>query len=122
MQQKERYIMLQHKVSLVQIPHNPGRVTNYYIINERGDKTGISDLLFKPLKLELATEIRLESPLSLAELVSTGEVRNGESRPKSSLTAESGLSGSGLLWLTLALFLAALFRKERREFSICEQH
>lgn len=83
---------------------------------------GISDLVFKPLKLELATEIRLESPLSLAELVSTGEVCNGESRPKSSLIAESGLSGSGLLWLTLALFLAALFRKERREFSICEQH
>lgn len=83
---------------------------------------GISDLVFKPLKLELATEIRLDSPLSLAELVSTGEVCSGESRPKSSLTAESGLSTSGLLWLTLALFLAALFRKERKEFSICEQH
>ncbi len=77
-----------------------------------------------PLKLELATELRLERPLSLAELVSTGEVCNGESRPRSCLTAESGLSGSGskLLRLTLALFLAALLRNERREFSICEQH
>lgn len=82
---------------------------------------GNSDLVFMPLKPELATELRLDSPLSLAELVSTGEVCDGESRPKSSLTAESGLSGSGLLWLTLALFLAALFRKERREFSICQQ-
>lgn len=77
-----------------------------------------------PLKLELATELRLESPLSLAELVSIGEVYDGESRPRSSLTAESGLSGSGseLLRLTLALFLAALLRKERSEFSICERH
>lgn len=76
-----------------------------------------------PLKLELATELRLERPLSLAELVSTGEVCDGESRPRSSLTAESGLSGSGseLLILTLALFLAALFRKERRELSIWKQ-
>lgn len=74
-----------------------------------------------PLKLELATELRLERPLSLAEV---GEVCDGESRPRSSLTAESGLSGSGseLFMLTLALFLAALFRKERREFSICERH
>lgn len=77
-----------------------------------------------PFKLELATELRLERPLSLAELVSIGEVCDGESRPRSSLTAESGLSGSGsgLLRLTLALFLAALLRNERREFSICEQH
>lgn len=75
-----------------------------------------------PLKLELATELRLERPLSLAELVSFGEVSDGESRPRSNLTAESGLSGSGLLRLTLALFLAALLRNERREFSICERH
>lgn len=73
-----------------------------------------------PLKLELATELRLDRPLSLAELVSIGEVCDGESRPRSSLTAESGLSGSGseLLRLTLALFFAALLRNERREFSI----
>lgn len=75
-----------------------------------------------PLKLELATELRLESPLSLVELVSIGDVCDGESRPRSSLTAESGLSGSELLRLTLALFFAALLRKERREFSICDQN
>lgn len=87
-------------------------------------KLWILYLVLMPLKLELATELRLERPLSLAELVSIGEVCDGESRPRSSLTAESGLSGSGseLFMLTLALFLAALFRKERREFSICEQH
>lgn len=83
----------------------------------------ILHLVLMPLKLELATELRLERPLSLAELVSIGEVCDGESRPRSSLTAESGLSGSGSeLRLTLALFLAALLRNERREFSICEQH
>lgn len=81
-------------------------------------------LVLTPLKLELATEYRLDRPLSLAELVSTGEVCVGESGPRSSLTAESGLSGSGseLLILTLALFLAALFRNERREFSIWKQN
>lgn len=87
---------------------------------DRG-KLWILHLVLMPLKLELATELRLERPLSLAEV---GEVCDGESRPRSSLTAESGLSGSGseLFMLTLALFLAALFRKERREFSICERH
>lgn len=81
-------------------------------------------LVLTPLKLELATELRLDSLLSLAELVSTGEVCVGESETRSSLTAESGLSGSGseLLILTLALFLAALFRNERREFSIWKQN
>lgn len=82
-------------------------------------KMQIFYLVLMPLKLELATELRLERPLSLAELVSTGEVCDGESRPRSILTAESGLSGSELLRLTLALFLAALLRNERREFSIC---
>lgn len=77
-------------------------------------------LVLTPLKLQLATELRLDRPLSLAELVSTGEVCTGESVPSSSLTAESGLSGSELFILTLALFLAALFRNERREFSICK--
>lgn len=77
--------------------------------------------LFMPLKLEFATELRLESPLSLVELVSTGEVFDSESRPKSTFTAESGLSGSGLLRLALARFLAALLRSERRELSICGQ-
>lgn len=61
-----------------------------------------------PLTLELATELRLDRPLSLAELVSIGEVYDGESRSRSNLTAESGLSGSGLLKLSLALFFAAL--------------
>lgn len=75
-----------------------------------------------PLKPELATELRLKRPLSLVELVSMGEVCDGESRPRSNLTAESGLSGSELLRLTLALFLAALLRSERSEFSICKQH
>lgn len=70
------------------------------------------------LKLELASELRLEIPLSLTELVSTGEVK-GEARPRSNLIAESGLSGSELLRLILALLLAALLRNERREFSIC---
>lgn len=81
-------------------------------------------LVLMPLKLKFATELRLERPLSLAELAVIGEVCGGESRPRSSLTAESGLSGSGseLLRLTFALFLAALLRKERREFSIYEQH
>lgn len=80
-------------------------------------------LVLIPLKLKLVTELRLERPLSLVEQVSIGEVCDGESRPRSSLTAESGLSGSGseLLMLTFALFLAALFRNEQREFSICEQ-
>lgn len=77
-------------------------------------------LVLMPLKLELATELRLERPLSLAELVSIGGVCDGESEPRSSLTAESGLSGSEPLRLTLALFLAALLRNERRELSICE--
>ncbi len=77
-----------------------------------------------PFKLELATEFRLERPLSLTELVSIGEACDGESVLRSGLTAESGLSVSGSepLRLTLALFLAALLRNERREFSICEQH
>lgn len=79
-------------------------------------------LLLMPLELELATEPRLDRPLSLAELVSFGDVCDGESRPRSNLTAESGLSGSGLLRLALALFLAALLRNERREFSICGKH
>lgn len=82
---------------------------------------GIPDLVFMPLMPELETELILESPLSLTELVSTGEVCDGDSKPRSTLTAESGLSGSGLPWFTLALFLAALLRNERREFSICEQ-
>ena len=73
-------------------------------------------LVLKPL----ATELRVERPLSLAELVSFGEVCDNESR--SNLTAESGLPGSGLLRLTLALFLAALLCNERREFRICEEH
>lgn len=81
-------------------------------------KKEIPDLALMLLKL--AAELRLESPLSLAELVSTGDVCNGESSLGSTCTAESGLSGSGLPRLTLALFLAALFRKVRREFSICK--
>lgn len=79
-------------------------------------------LLLTPLKLELATELRLDRPLSLAELVSNGKVCVGESGPGSSLTAESGLSASELFILTLALFLAALFRNERSEFSIWERN
>lgn len=77
-----------------------------------------------PLKLQLAAELRLDRPLSLVELVSVGGVCDGESRPRSNLTAESGLSGSRseLLRFTLALFLAALLRKERSEFSICNVH
>lgn len=75
-------------------------------------------LVLMPLKLELATELRLKRPLSLAELVGMGDVCDGESRPRSNFTAESGLSGSELLRLTLALFLAALLRNERSEFSI----
>lgn len=77
-------------------------------------------LVLMPLELELATELRLDRPLSLAELVIFGEVCDCESM--SNLTAESGLSGSGLLRLTLALFLAAPLRNEHREFIICEQH
>lgn len=87
----------------------------------RNKKRWILHLVLMPLKLELATELRLESPLSLAEVVSIGEVCDGESRPRSSLKAESGLSGSELLRLTLALFLAALLRSERSEFSIWKQ-
>lgn len=82
----------------------------------------ILNLVLMPLMLELATELRLERPLSLAELVSIGEVCDGESRHRSNLTAESGLSGPGLLRFTWALFFAALLRNERREFNICNQH
>lgn len=89
-------------------------------INAKSSQKQILYLVLMALKLELATELRLERPLSLAEVVSIGEVCDGESKPRSSLTAESGLSGSELF--TLALFLAALLRNERREFSICEQH
>lgn len=85
------------------------------------ERQNVPHLVLTPLKLELETELRLDRPLSLAELASTGEVCMGESEPSSSLNAESGLSGSELLILTLALFLAALFRNERRECSICEQ-
>lgn len=81
----------------------------------------VLNLVLIPLVLELATELRLERPLSLAELVSMGELCDGESRHRSNLTAESGLSGSGLLRFTLALFFAALLRNERREFNICKQ-
>ena len=77
-------------------------------------------LVLVPLELMLVTELRLERPPSLVELVSFREGCDGESRPRSNLTAESGLSGSGLLRPTLALFLAALLRNERREFSICK--
>lgn len=56
--------------------------------------------------------------------MTVGELWDGESRPSSSFMAESGLSGSGSepLRLTLALFLAALLRSERREFNIYEKH
>lgn len=79
-------------------------------------------LVLMPLKLEFVTELRLERPLSLAELVSIGGVCDGESRSRSNLPAESGLyvSRPELLRLPLVLFLAALFRKERKDFNICE--
>ncbi len=97
---------------------------NSKAIHAKLSEMWILHLVLMPFKLELATELRLERPLSLAEPVSIGDVCDGESRPRSSLMAESGLSGSrsGLLRLTLALFLAALLRNERREFSICQQH
>lgn len=81
-------------------------------------------LVLAPLTPAVAAELRLDSLLSLAELPSTGEVCAGQSESRSSLTAGSGLSGSGseLLILTLALFLAALFRNERRELSIWRQN
>lgn len=65
-------------------------------------------------------EQRLLKPLSLKGLATDGDVSSGESGTRSSLTAESGLSGSGSepLALTAARFLAALFRSERRDFSI----
>lgn len=68
-------------------------------------------------------EQRLDRPLSLSGEVTEGDVCEGESSAASIRTAESGLSGSGSepLWLTLARFLAALLRRERREFSIWER-
>lgn len=73
-----------------------------------------------PLKLELVAEIILERPLSLAELVRALVEWKEEFKPASAFTAESGLSGSGLLWPALALLLV-LFRCERSEFPVCVQ-
>lgn len=65
-------------------------------------------------------EYRLDRLLSLIGLVTDGEVCEDESRFGSSITAESGLSGSGSepLMLAFARFLAILLRKECSEF-IC---
>lgn len=43
----------------------------------------------------------------------------GQSPENSSFTPESGLSRSAMLLLSFALFLAALFRRDLREFCIC---
>lgn len=48
-------------------------------------------LVLMPLKLSLRIELKLDRPLSL-----TGEACDVVSRPRSSFTAESGLSGSEL--------------------------
>lgn len=74
-----------------------------------------------PFKLELVAELILERPLSLAELVRALVEWEVEFKRTSTLTAESGLSGSGLPWPTPALLLVVLFRSERNEFSICVQ-
>jgi len=56
----------------------------------------------------------LHTPLSPQELA-LGEDASAD---RSSLRPESGLSRSEMLPLSFALFLAALFRRERSEFCI----
>lgn len=61
----------------------------------------------------------LEIPLSPVEVVPGEEPWEGQSPGNSNFTPESGLSRSAMLLLSLALFLAALFRRDRRQFCIC---
>lgn len=60
----------------------------------------------------------LEIPLSPVEAALGEEPWEGQSPENSSFTAESGLSRSAMLLLSFALFLAALFRRDLREFCI----
>lgn len=60
----------------------------------------------------------LEIPLSPVEAVPGEEPCEGQSPENSNFTAESGLSRSAMLLLSFALFLAALFRRDLREFCI----
>lgn len=58
-------------------------------------------------------------PLSAVEVVLGEDPCEGQSPQNSNFTAESGLSSSAMLLLSFALFLAALFRRDLREFCIC---
>lgn len=60
----------------------------------------------------------LYTPLSLQKPALGEDAWEGDSPDRSSLRAESGLSRSEMLPLSFALFLAALFRRDLREFCI----